>query len=208
MRAAFRWATRARYLDRDPLVGLRVEPLRVRDVVPPDTDLLRLIDAAPAPLAAALRALYLTGCRPGEVVGLTIDRVDLAGGTWQVRDKIRGKTGSEFRTVYLSPGAIDLTRSAVGDRATGHVFLKARGGPWTRKALTIYSGLVRRRIGLGPDATPHAFRHAFVTRKLVEGVPPATVAALVGHRSISTTMRVYSKLDKQADHLRQAVAKD
>ena len=45
------------------------------------------------------------------------------------------------------------------------------------------------------------------TRMLEAGVPPATVAALMGHKDIKMVMSVYSKLDKQAGHLKDAAAK-
>ena len=49
---------------------------------------------------AVLELLYSTGCRVGEAAGLTLDRLDLEGGTARVLGK-----GSKERIVFLAPPA-------------------------------------------------------------------------------------------------------
>ena len=202
VRTCFRWAARGRLLAPNPLEGLKVPGHPPRDADLTEADAAALIAACPGPLADFLRGLYLTGCRPSEAAGLTIDRVDLQAGTWRVLDKIRGKTGVEHRTVYLPEEAVELTRRLIEGRTEGHVFRNAYGDPWRPHA---WGQAVRKHRG--GKAVAYAFRHLYATRKLVAGVPVATVAALLGHRSSAMVERIYSKLDRQTDHLRDAANK-
>jgi site-specific recombinase XerD len=61
-----------------------------------------------------------------------------------------------------------------------------------------------KKIGL-PTLRPHDLRHAFVTRKLAEGVPAQLVMRYVGHADLATTLR-YTHL--VPEHLRAVVAKE
>jgi integrase len=51
---------------------------------------------------------------------------------------------------------------------------------------------VRRRAALPPSMTIHGLRSAFITQAQRLGVPIATVAAMVGHENIITTLRHYT----------------
>ncbi len=61
---------------------------------------------------AILELLYSTGCRVGEAAGLTLDRLDLAGGTARVRGK-----GSKERIVFLAQPARSALAAYLGMRA-------------------------------------------------------------------------------------------
>ena len=205
VRTCFRWAARARALTPNPLEGLRVPEAPPRRVVMTEDDAARLIAACPGPLADFLRGLYLTGCRPSEAAGLTIDRVDLQAGVWRVVDKIRGKTGVEHRTVYLPEEAVELTRRLIEGRTEGFVFRNSHGTRWIESAWCEAVRHHAKRVGVKGSA--YDFRHLFATRKAVAGVPEATVAALLGHRSSRMVRQVYMHLDKRADYLRDAANK-
>jgi integrase len=94
------------------------------------------------PFRDLLTALRETGCRTCEVYGLTADRVDLAAGTWRVRDKVARTTGEPFRTVYLSGPALRLSRRILSRRKSGHVFVNQNGKPWTRNSVALRFALV------------------------------------------------------------------
>jgi len=86
LRAAFAQAVRWGWLDRNPVE--RATPPRVDQVetVPPVVaDVLRVLDAAAASWnpenAVVLRLVVATGCRRGEVCGLTWSTVDIDGDT-------------------------------------------------------------------------------------------------------------------------------
>lgn len=206
LRACLRWSLRHGLVSRDPLDGLRRDTVRVREeiITPEQGD--ALVAAADPAFADFLLALRLTGCRPIEARTLTADRVDLAAGTWEVRDKVRRKTGRDRRVVYLGPRGVELTRRRLeGLAPDGLVFVNGLGRPWTRNAVVNRMGLLRRRLGYGPEATAYAFRHLFATDMLVAGHSAETVAKLMGHVSTAMVLRVYSKLGQRSEHLRGAM---
>ncbi len=54
-----------------------------------------------------------------------------------------------------------------------------------------------------PDITPHTLRHTFATRLVKVGCPLATVSRLLGHQSITTTMRYAHHSFEDVDHARR-----
>jgi len=67
----------------------------------------------------------------------------------------------------------------------------------------VYRGFksAAKRIGL-PTLRPHDLRHAFVTRKLADGVPAQLVMRYIGHADLSTTLRYTHFVP---EHLRSVV---
>jgi integrase len=204
VKVAFRWAHRAGYLATDPLATLELpHPLR-RELAPTPAQADALVAAATGPFRDFLIGLRETGCRPIEPATLTADRVDLNAGTWRVRNKTRRKTGEPWRTVYLTQTTIDLTRRLIAERGDGLVFRNGLGTGWTRQGYSPHFLRLRRELGYGPECCAYGLRHLYITDALERGIPPATVAELVGHTSLNMIMRVYSKLRDRTDHLRDA----
>jgi integrase len=77
---------------------------------------------------------------------------------------------------------------------TGPLLRNRSGNPWTRHTLAHRFARLRRQLGLGKEATAKAFRHGFGTDGLEKGIPIATMAELMGHRSTKMLERHYSKL--------------
>lgn len=132
--------------------------------------------------------LLLTGCRFGEIAGLTWDEV--------LPDRLRlkdAKTGP--RDVFLSKPARDiLQRLKVGAGQAPHVFpsrLSASGhiGPFPG----IWSQL-RKRAGLPADIRLHDLRHTFASHALLAGESLPITGRLLGHATPRTTQR-YAHLD-------------
>jgi len=167
---------------------------------------------------AILELLYSTGCRVGEAAGLTLDRLDLAGGTARVRGK-----GSKERIVflaqparsalaaYLSMRAARVARSGtetrrrggtVGARAASEgsegdfLFVNARGGRLTERGIEWLIEGYAERAGLRARVTPHSFRHSFATHLVGRGADIRVVQELLGHSSVSTT-QIYTHVDME-----------
>jgi integrase len=180
-------------------------PLRREGVITRDQAERLIAGAGDRQFKDLLRALLWTGCRPKEVATLTADRVDLKARTWRVLDKVRHKTGHDHRTVHLNDQAVELSRRLVAEHPEGPVFRNTRGNPWSRWAIGHRMIALRGRLGIGREGVAYAFRHLFATDLLEQGVPPATVAELLGHHSLDMVMRTYSHLGERTDHLRDAV---
>ena len=63
----------------------------------------------------------------------------------------------------------------------------------------------RTKAGL-PHAIAYGMRHSFATDALTNGVPDATVAALLGHTNTGMLHKHYSHLTAQAGVLRNAAS--
>jgi integrase/recombinase XerC len=142
---------------------------------------------------AVLEVLYGSGVRVGELCGLDLDALDLAGGAITVWGK-----GSKERRVPLSAPAIGALRAwlavrgEVVDQKTGAaVFGNERG-------LRLSPRDVRRILDRRSQRPthPHALRHSFATHLLDGGADLRVVQDLLGHSDVATTQR-YTHVSKQ-----------
>ncbi len=152
---------------------------------------------------ALLEALYATGCRASEVVGLKVADLYLEGGYC----KCLGKGGKQ-RMVPLGRPAINALRSYLDDlrpRLAANapdapwVFVSRGGKALTREMLWVLVKKYVRRAGLNPKVSPHTLRHSFATHLLAGGADLRTVQELLGHANIRTTQQ-YTHVDR--DRLR------
>lgn len=154
---------------------------------------------------AILEVLYGTGLRISELVGLSLDDLDLDGCTLVAFGK-----GSKERVVplgrcalaslleWLAPGGRD--RMAPGRWArrgdAEAVFLNTRGGRLSRQGAW---GIVRRhghRVGLDARLSPHVLRHSCATHMLDHGADIRVVQELLGHATVATT-QVYTRVSDE-----------
>lgn len=206
IKAAFGWGLKVGHLTSNPLAGMKLPAMKRREAIPTAHQVQKMMAKAwGQPFRDFLVALRESGCRPGEVVSLTADRVDLGRGVWWVKNKTRGKTGEEYRPVYLTPVLAEMTARLVKKHPEGLIFRNSRGGTWTAKSLADRFSRLRRRGDLGRECIAYSFRHLFVTDGLERGVPPTTMAELVGHKGLGMIMRHYCHTKLRTQHLRDAV---
>ncbi|WP_396204010.1 tyrosine-type recombinase/integrase [Gemmatimonas sp.] len=161
--------------------------------------------APPAPrpsdhyAVAALRLMLLTGWRLSEVVTLQWDNVDLKR---RVAHHATTKTGATDRP--LSAPAIELLTALprVVDSPWCFPSPTAVGRPMG-KPVRLWDA-VRHAAGLDdPDKTrrvmPHDLRHSVGAALASNGASLPVIAALLGHRQVSTTER-YAHLHHDARH--------
>jgi integrase len=204
VKVAFKWAHRAGHLAVNPLETLELpRPLR-RETVPTPAQADALIAAARGPFRDFVYALRETGCRPIEVSTLTVDRVDFREEIWIVRNKTRTKTGEQMRPVYLTATTLALSERLIHIHGAGLVFRNGLGSAWTRQGYSPHFLRLRRELGYGPECCAYGLRHLYVTDALERGIPPATVAELVGHKSPNMVMRTYNQIHDRREHLRAA----
>ena len=159
-------------------------------------------------------AALLTGMRRGELCGLRINDLDLAGGRLTVANTAQQVTGaglvqgppktrSSCRTVMLGPLTVELFRNVLAARACAKtqagefwresslVFTQRNGKPlWPNRVSQEFASIVARN-GL-PRISLHDLRHAHATLMMAIGVHLKVVSERLGHTSIAMTADIYS----------------
>lgn len=188
----------------------RREPL-----LPTSAEYQALVGAATSNpmLTLFFKLAWETGARSGELLQLEWSDVDFGRRLVTfANDPVRGRQtkGRRSRTVPLSDEAVLAFR----EHAATFRFATPQS-PFVFKHVTPENDLpgkrlkqayysfkrAARKIGL-PKLRPHDLRHAFVTRKLAEGIPAQLVMRYVGHADLATTLR-YTHL--VPEHLRAVV---
>lgn len=166
---------------------------------------------------------YLTvavgcGLRPGELLGLMWDDLDLDAGTISVRHALHNERGldghtrlfvadlktTSSRRVLRMPVATTAAlkvhrahqaaaRLKAGTRWQDHglVFGGPSGKPMWPEGVRAGFRRLCERAGLGSDWHPHVQRHTFVSVLSDAGESIESIAAAAGHQSSGTTKRVY-----------------
>ena len=107
---------------------------------------------------------------------------------------------SRPRTVPVSADLVrlyaDYLHGEYGDLDSDYVFVnlwgEPHGHPLTYAAVYDLVKRLRRRTGV--DFDPHWYRHSYATGLLRTGVPVEVVSKLLGHASVTTTVKVYGHL--------------
>lgn len=166
--------------------------------------LASVVERTPARYRTLLATLAGTGCRTGEVLGLTWGDLDLAKRTARVTmqadrkgRRVPVKTGNGRRTLDL-PGSLvtDLAarKLAAEDTAPRALVFPSRVGtvlehhrPGTVLAAACEAAGV-------PVISPHGLRHAHASALLADGFDLAAVSRRLGHGSVSVTATTYAHL--------------
>ena len=150
---------------------------------------------------AVLETLYSSGIRCAELAGLSLQDVDLVGGTLLVTGKRRKQ-----RIAHLGSYAVRAVRDYLAVRdgfAPGHarVFVNFRGGPLTTRSVQrIIEKYARQVLPGRTEISPHTLRHTFATHMLNAGADLRVVQELLGHASLSST-QIYTHVG--IDRLKQ-----
>ena len=134
---------------------------------------------------AILFLLFGTGMRVSELVSLDIEDIHLAEGYVLIR---RGK-GGKTRTVPLPTSTIKVLEEYLVVRIPSDphaLFTSRRGRLWDVSIRRIVKE-AGNRVGV-PWLHPHAARHWRAKNLLKEGVMVSTVAEVLGHEDLKTTL--------------------
>jgi integrase/recombinase XerD len=148
---------------------------------------------------AILEVLYGTGLRRGEVVGLSVFDVDLAGGVLRVQHgkggKERlvplGKEAQKWLKLYLEKVRPVLARRMHGRDGEMTLFLARHGRVLDGKTLTHLVRALGRAAGV--RASCHTLRRTMATELLRGGAQIVEVGAMLGHARLTATQR-YTKV--------------
>jgi integrase len=164
----------------------------VTDYLSPDECEVLLRHADGVAYEMVLTALR-TGMRQGEIRALQWSSID-----WLTRNVAVRHSRDDYRGVLVPPKNnrprhipldIDLYEMLHRRKAkTGYVFLAPDGQPFNNDRLHNVMGKLCRRAGLRRIGW-HTLRHTFASHLAMRGVPLPAIKELLGHASITTTMR-------------------
>ena len=148
-----------------------------------------------------------TGLRRGELLGLKWEDIDLTAGVIRVRrqvSRIDGKiveaplkTKNAYRTVTISPQAVEVLNAQKAKTNDEYVFPSPNGGPISPDSVNNMLKRVLKRAGI-PRVRFHDLRHTFATLALQNGVDIKTVSGMLGHFSADFTLDTYAHVTTAA----------
>jgi len=131
-------------------------------------------------VAFATRVLLVTGFRIGEYLTLRQDNIR---GEWVHLHEGETKNDDK-RTVFIGDIAPELS-------------VRVKAGLPTYQRIAKGLSMASAALHIEPKVTPHVLRHSCATTLTTGGVSLATVGRVLGHKSLSTTMR-YAHTEDQA----------
>ncbi len=145
---------------------------------------------------AMLEVLYACGLRVSELVGLTLEQVNLRQGVLRVFGK-----GSKERLVPMGEEAIgwverycrEARPALLAGRPADVLFPSLRGEQMTRQTFWHRIKHHAQVAGIAKSLSPHTLRHAFATHLLNHGADLRVVQMLLGHSDLSTT-QIYTHI--------------
>ncbi len=138
--------------------------------------------------------LMLTGMRQGEFLDLTADCVVQIGENYWLRVPL-GKMHND-RYIPLHPEVKDLLDEWIKQsppKKSYDFLFTLHGCRLGRSRVTAAVERVRKAAGIKEHISPHRLRHTLATLAINRGMPLESIAALLGHRSLSMTM-VYARI--------------
>lgn len=216
----FKSAVRDRVLMANPCDGTRLPRVERARVVPPTAaQVLALHDAMPDELKALIVLAAGTGMRQGELLGLTVDRIDferyevhvdrqLVTDTWTQTHFGPPKTRASHRTIPLPQVVIDALQKHLADFPPGQdgLVFTLEGRSMTRQTFGHAWRPAARAVGWPRGKGVHLLRHYYASLLIRYGESIKTVQARLGHATAAETLDTYSHLwPDSADRTREAI---
>lgn len=139
---------------------------------------------------AMLELLYASGLRVSELVGLTMQQINLQHGLVRVMGK-----GQKERLVPMGEEAAhwiqrfvrEVRGQLLGGKLLDVVFPSLRAQVMTRQTFWHRIKFYAKVAHIQAELSPHTLRHAFATHLLNHGADLRVVQMLLGHSDLSTT---------------------
>lgn len=204
IKRVYNWADELGYITLNPIKKLKKPTAKRRDNHMTPQDYANILAKLPVgdPFRDFLTFMWLTGCRPQEARHIEPRHVFLDRGCIVIpKEEAKGKRRA--RIIHLQGESLAILQR-LSERGTySKVFLNARKQPWTKYA--ICNRMHRLSALTGRKLAAYDTRHGFATRKLLQGHDHLIVAAIMGHANGSMLATVYSHVDKDEAHLKQAL---
>lgn len=165
-----------------------------------------LIFELPAHVQLMVWLPYLTGMRPSECLGLTIDDFDFLKKEIKISKQISRDTARVFeplktetskRTIKLAPNLEKLVKSHVetyGLGQEGLLFQNRLGGILRYKDAARFFRIAAVKVGLPERTGMHVLRHTFASQLLRQNKSMLHISQLLGHKDVSETSDTYAHL--------------
>jgi integrase len=160
-----------------------------------------ILELAQDPWRVMFGLAAYAGLRAGEIVGLSVEDVDLTRGllnvrktAWYGRIQTAKSSGSET-TIPIAENLLDMLRRFIGDRRSGLLFVNRAGRPYSSSGKVVQKRLWPLCDALGiPRAGFHAFRHMHATVLLETGATPKVTQRQLRHADSRVTLDHYAHL--------------
>ncbi|MCK5125567.1 MAG: tyrosine-type recombinase/integrase [candidate division Zixibacteria bacterium] len=213
LRSAFMWAYDRELIARVPtkkVKPLREKPKRqARILTPKECDLFLktcrkkgLKDTRFKVFYQIFKFLLNTGLRSGELCNLTWEDVNLETGLIKIQPKEGWTPKSYSREFFFNEICLDLLKSI--DCSQGFIFVNQLGNQFDTDDIRRALIKVAKEAGFNDLTRVHDFRHTFNSLMQMNGVDPATMGRILGHRDIETTM-IYTH--QTQEHLKKSIEK-
>lgn len=224
-RTIFRSAVHDRLLPESPFVNVRLPRVQRERVEPVSVEHVQgIVAAAPERMRALVVLAAATGLRQGELLGLTVDRIDFLRREVRVDRQLvyvsgtapyigETKTPESVRTVPVPAFALDALAAHLAADPPGEcgllsrltpgspvpttvrlVFQADKGGPMLRTTLHGRWQRTLRRAGHDVGMHFHHLRHHYASVLLDGGESVKVVQERMGHASAEETLRTYAHL--------------
>jgi integrase len=175
-----------------------------REVFLTQDQVAAVVAASVEPYASLWHSLAYTGLRWGEMAGLRVEALDMLRGRLRVdgtMTKFGPKAypkGKARRTVPMPDHLVEVLAAHLARFPSKGLVFSHGGSPLVHE--TARQHLMRALLVAGPvGAHIHDLRHSYASWLVQSGVPLARVQQLLGHASITTTMK-YSHLAPDGDY--------
>ena len=197
LRGFYRFLLREQLISRDPTLQVELPQLGrplPKSLSEADVEALLAAPELDDPIGlrdrAMLEVLYACGLRVSELIGLTLEQVNLRQGVLRVFGK-----GSKERLVPLGEEAIawieryskEARPFLLDGKPSDVLFPSLRGEQMPRQTFWYRIKHQAKVAGISKSLSPHTLRHAFATHLLNHGADLRVVQMLLGHSDLSTT---------------------
>ena len=197
--ACLNLAVKDKMIEANPVKDIEKPAWERREKILTGDELAKLFEAAPEPFKTLLKAMTDSGCRPGEICDLLVEDCFPDQSIWLVANKTKNQTGVKKRPIYLTPELAELTRTLIGGRTTGHLFLNSCGEPWTTDTVRLRFSRLRETLGLSDGVIPYGTRHRFASDAINrQKMDSLIVARLMGHSDARMLQKTYFREDTAA----------
>jgi integrase len=205
VKAAFAWGRKKKHIADDPLDELRGPGVEQREGVLDRETIARVMEVARGGFRDMIEFMWETGCRPSEAMRLEAKHLDLTRAVARMESKTTRKT-RRLRVIYLNERASEIAATLADRNPKGPIFRGRRGNPWQRHAMAQQWARIRRKLGLGPEGTSEAIRHAFGTDGAFR-LKPIVLAELMGHTSTAMVEKHYFHGKQRIVEMQEELAK-